>query len=479
MWIGTSIVLVASAILSRVGLIAWPFLNDSGLYAALGRTVATGGVMYRDLFDTKLPGAGLLASAFWLAFGAYWPGYVLTQLAIAMLAAVVLARAASRHVGATAVLPTFLFAVTFLNFNYIVFTGFQLETIQAFFEVLAAAAALEAVQNDDPLSATTAGLAAGCAVMAKPGGLGVAVALLVCLLMGKQRRKWVSIAGLLVGLSVPTLVTIYYTIRSGAMPYLPAALGDIHRYVAGTPVRADACLKLAVVLAVIGFPFCLRASRPCRAMLRSRKTQVLSFALLWFTFDFFSAVLQRRLYPYHFLPVVCPAALLYGMLPKTKPLRIALGLLPVSLLSLTWEGSSLSQIRRGTERTGVADYLLTHTTPADAVFADQAGRLLVQTGLNCGSRLTTFFYLVNDDDAPGEFGGLLLADFEARRPKYLVLDRGWDRAVPAMADCDILRQCPERRANFITEWKNIREYVGTHYRKETVVGGQEVYRRNP
>jgi len=78
--------------------IAWPFLNDAGLYAYMGKTVATGGVLYRDFYETKLPGVGLIASAFWRAFGPNWAGYVLSQLALAMLAAAMLARAARRHI---------------------------------------------------------------------------------------------------------------------------------------------------------------------------------------------------------------------------------------------------------------------------------------------------------------------------------------------------------------------------------------------
>jgi len=54
-------------------------------------------------------------------------------------------------------LPTFLFATVFLNLSQAVYTGFQLETIQAFFEALAAMAAIEALSSDDPLATLATG----------------------------------------------------------------------------------------------------------------------------------------------------------------------------------------------------------------------------------------------------------------------------------------------------------------------------------
>jgi hypothetical protein len=392
---------------------------------------------------------------------------------MALLAATALARAARRHIGHSAALPTLLFAAVFLNFNYFVFTGFQLETIQAFFEALAAAAALEALGNDDPFSAFAAGLAAGCAAMAKPGGIGVALVLAICLLRRKPFRIFLVVLGTL----VPTLATIYYTVQSGAWPLLPGVIRDISRYAAGTPVHVDAVLKVGLVLCVFGWPFAAQGFRACGSTSSTGGTSVLLFALLWFITDLVAAIAQRRLYPYHFLPLACPAALLYGLLPAARPMRVAIGLLPVALLSLTWEGSSLSNLACASRHTAVADYIAVHTTAHDTIFADQVGRLLIETNRQPGSRLGTFFYFVNDDAAPQDYCGVLLADFEARRPKYLVMSDGWDRAEPGLANCEILSQCPARRANFLVAWKRLRDYVHSHYSRETGIDRQLIYRR--
>jgi hypothetical protein len=189
--------------------------------------------------------------------------------------------------------------------------------------------------------------------------------------------------------------------------------------------------------------------------------------------------MQRRLYPYHFLPLACPAALIFGLVTvQIKPIRIAIGLLPIAMLSLTWEGSSISKISRGFQHMPVSDYIAAHATANDCVFADQIGRLLIETDRNPGSRLGTLFYLVNSDDAPRQYCQTLLADFDLRKPKYLVMPDGWDRPVPGLADCEILRQCPRRRENFIAAWAALREYVAGHYHQESKMDGVLIYRRS-
>ncbi len=457
-------------------MIAWPFLNDSGLYAQLGRTVASGGVLYRDFYETKLPGAALLASVFWRSFGPHWAGYVLCQLTLALLAAAALARAAHRHIASTSALPVFLFATVFLNLAQAVYTGFQLETLQAFFEALAAMAAIESLCNDDVLATFAAGLAAGTAAMAKPGGLGVAAAFLVMLVLFGRRRV-VHILFLSIGIAIPTAITSFYTWKTGAWEYAPGVLRDIAHYASGTPVDAAALLKLVVVLSIFVFPFAMRCFKTERAM--GGTPMILFFASLWFVIDLLAVLLQRRLYPYHFLPLACPAAILYGMLPRrATPISVALGVLPVALLSLTWEGSDITQLSRGFVHMPVSNYIATHTTVGDTVFADQIGRLLIETERQPGTRLGTFFYMVNDDDAPARYARILLDDFESRKPKYLVLAHDRDLKIPGLANCDILQHAPARRENFIAAWATLRDYVAARYHPETSIDGWIVYRRN-
>jgi len=233
-----------------------------------------------------------------------------------------------------------------------------------------------------------------------------------------------------------------------------------------------------VVFLIFGLPF---AARLCISKSNMGGTPMLRmFVIIWLLLDFIAVLTQRRLYPYHFLPMACSAALLYGLLPQpAKIASLALGLLPITLLSLTWEGSSISQLRHGFQNTTVSNYIALHTTANDTVFADQIGRLLIETDRQPGSRLGTFFYLVNDDDAPQRYGRTLQGDFESRKPKYLVLANGWDQKIPGLANCDILRHSPQRRENFLTAWATLREYVALRYHPEATIDGFCIYRRNP
>ncbi len=200
------------------------------------------------------------------------------------------------------------------------------------------------------------------------------------------------------------------------------------------------------------------------------------FVTAWLVFDLISVLIQRRLYPYHFLPLACPIALLYGMC-RSRPLRVAIGLLPIALFSLTWEGSSISKLNLGFEHLPESDYIAIHTTPNDAVFADQIGRLLIETDRKPGSRLGTFFYMVNDDNSPSQYCQILIGDFESHKTKYLVMPDDWDRPISGLANCDILQHTPARRANFIAAWAVLREYVARHYHLETKMDGKLIYRR--
>src|SRR5580693_6275374 len=132
---------------------------------------------------------------------------------MSLMTAWLLARAAARHFGPHAAVPTLLFAIVHLNMTFVVFGGFQLETLQAFFAVLAAGAALELIDGDDWRDAFVVGLAGGCAAMLKPTGLAVVAATFTILLAlrGRQPIKLVrDFLALAAGLSLPAVVTLIY-----------------------------------------------------------------------------------------------------------------------------------------------------------------------------------------------------------------------------------------------------------------------------
>jgi hypothetical protein len=86
----------------------------------------------------------------------------------------------------------------------------------------------------------------------------------------------------------------------------------------------------------------------------------------------------------------------------------------------------------------------------------------------------------NSDDAPQHYAGVMLSDFEHRRPKYVLLPRDFDswldqqdRSVAALPGYEV------RRANYRRAWRLIIDYVHAHYTAETNIAGDTLYRRQP
>ncbi len=138
-----------------------PFNCDASMFIYMGKVMNDGGKLGIDFCDNKFPTVGLLTGAAWRTFGTWWAGYVLMQMTMMLLAAGILARAMRRHVGDSAGLAAGCFALVLLNFSALVFGGFQLETIQVFFAILAAGAGIEAIYEQTFSDALVAGMGAG------------------------------------------------------------------------------------------------------------------------------------------------------------------------------------------------------------------------------------------------------------------------------------------------------------------------------
>jgi hypothetical protein len=433
---------------------------------------------------------------------------VLAQLAMALVGAGLLARAVQRcerRQDGHAALATFLYAAVFLNFCWAVFTGFQLEPIQAFFEILAAVAVIDGLRADGAAElaadALAVGLAAGTAAMLKPSGAAVAGAFLFCLAIQRcGRRRWfVAAAAAAVGIAIPCGVTAIYIWRTGIAEYLPGVWQQIRLYAEATPFEWFMGVKLAIVAMLLGFPLVVRmvpfrggakrVDRPAtrlssskseagRPLDAARRWEVASFALAWFLVDLVGVIAQRRMYLYHFYPLIPPAALLYGLMPRrARSAQVAVGLLPIALLSLRWHGTDVLHLSRGWQRDAVSQYVAARTHPGESVYADQIGRLLIETDREPGSRYGTFFYFINYDTAPQDYCRGMLADFERRRPTYVVIaaDAAAARGRPAREPEIAL--CPVRRDNFLRAGRRFDAYVNQHYVLETTIEGNDVYRR--
>ena len=505
---------VLLAVIGRGAYLAEPFAGDSGLYAYLGRTVWQGGLLYRDAFDTKPPGVGLLAAGVWAVFGGWWPGWILLQLTLSLAAAWSIGRAARRTVGPSAGVATGVAAAVFLSFSPVVKGGFQLETIQASLACFAAGFAMRALAGgrDAARLSFVSGLLGGAAMMVKPTGAAVLGAMAIALLLtAKQRGRRDAILPTLAaagGALVPTILVALWAWRSGVLPELPMVAVEIWRYGRGTPVMWLDWYKPAVVAAALAFPSAVRmgifrgrrwaedggpvvyetyrsrrdpAPRHRRIDPAGRVRRALwAFALSWALLELLGVMLQRRMYAYHFLPLAGPAALCFGLLPRRAALRPMLaGLGPIALISLLAAAPMWRRVPAALAGPCACDrYLAEHLRPGESVFADHVPPIVLEGGFGFGSRFGTTFHLVNDDGAPRRYTDLLLSDLSGRRPLYVMLPADLGRYVDVHErGVPMLALNPRRRAAFRLAWERIGAFVASHYAAEATVDGRVMWRR--
>jgi uncharacterized membrane protein YjjP (DUF1212 family) len=458
--------------LGRLAYIIRPFDSDGAMFIYMGRVISEGGRFCHDLCDNKFPTVGLMTSAAWRLFGPVWCQYVLLETALSLTMAWLLARSVARHFGPHAAVPTLLYAIVYLNMTFVVFGGFQLETLQAFFAVLAAGAALELFDGGDWRDAFVVGLAGGCAT-----------AMILFAVRAKQPLKLSThLLALTAGLALPAAVTLIYLVRADNLRDMPGLWHQIATYARNSSWDWWDALKPVTVAIMGGFPLFVRfvifRHAPDRILVRFNRAAV-AFVLLWLTAEMAGVIAQRRMYAYHFMVLIPPLALLYGMLPRRDRLApMVAALIPMGLFSIYGTALLIQYEYRGVYRLDVSDYLATRTEPTDTVWRDDAARLLLETGLHSGSRYPLTFLFANYDQAPLEYGAIILQDFARTKPKYIMLPSRFEK-VMAHQGHEILElnRFPIRRENYFKAWHDIRAYVLSHYELETHLEADDVYRR--
>jgi hypothetical protein len=480
----TLIVLLAvSALLGRLSYLVKPWDHDARMFVYLGKLVCDGGWYCHDVIDNKFPTVGMMTSVAWRAFGTFWPAYVVLQLLMAVGGALLLARSAARHFGEHARWPVALFALVYLNLNVAVFGGFQLETLQTFFAILAAGAAMEALADQSARDAFVVGLAAGCAMMLKPTGgaaLG-AFALAATSRFAHSPRKLIAHgASAACGVAIPAIAALLYLMRHDILNDMPALCRQIARYAAETPLAGADYLKPFIVCAVVGFPIAVRGWVCRRDRIRDAASGGLRlFVVSWFVLELLGAVMQRRMYSYHFLPVAAPAALLYGVFPRRNRVSaLAAALAPAALLSILGARETIAACWGQPQRMAVSDYIVAHTKQSDRVWQDSMPRLLMETNRQPGSRIPLAFLFFNYDQAPLEYSAIMLRDFELRRPKYLIMPQDLERKLSYESErAPEMQRRPIRAQNYRIAWRRIDAYVRAHYAPETTIEHETVWRR--
>jgi hypothetical protein len=494
-WVVAACVVIAVG--SRLSFLGDPFKNDAGIYIYLGKVLWEGGKLYSDFWETKFPSVPLIMAPLYAVFGAHWFGYVLVQAAMGIAGAWILARALCRYVASETYVPALLFGLIGLNVSRLTITGFQLETVQMFFEILAAWLVLRSLaRRDSMMAAFGAGLFASVAMMAKPTGLSVCAAAACAYLWEARelgaRRTAIRIGTLASGMLIPLIGVFAWVQSSSFRGEMPVLIREIRLYASGTPWRSLLQFKTWIFFVLPFAPAVLRMAI-VRILGDARETPVADdatkappqtaavFALAWAVIEVAAVLVQRRLYGYHFLVLVPPAVVIFALWPRSQRLGpIIAAIAPVAAISIYF---SITQGYRALANGGgslspVSRYVIDHTAPADAVWADPAARLLLETDRRPGSRLQMTFYLVNHDDAPKYFGDILLDDFEQRAVKYLILPVGWrDETRRVAQETPGTMWRPKRRAAYIAAMARIDWYVKEHYQLEATIDGKFVYRR--
>jgi hypothetical protein len=202
-----------------------------------------------------------------------------------------------------------------------------------------------------------------------------------------------------------------------------------------------------------------------------------TFLLAWLLLESIGVAMQRRMYAYHFMVLAPPLTLIFGELPRQARVRsLAAALGPLSAFSLC--GAVLIFQHPTGSTLAASDYLNHHAAPSDTVWKDDAARLLLETGLHCGSRYPLTFLFANTDTAPLEYSDQIVRDFQANRPRYIVLRSDLDDYVRHQRIYILeLERIPKRSANFQIAWERIGQYVHANYEVEATVGQQEIWRR--
>jgi hypothetical protein len=478
-------VCILSALVGRLSYLLHPFDSDGAMFIYMGKLVTEGGRVGYELIDNKFPTVGLITSGCWRIFGANWPSYVLLQMALSFAAAFLLARAATQNINRHAGLASGLFALVYLNFNFAVFGGFQLETLQAFFCIIAASAALYALCRDDPRDSFLVGLAAGTAAMLKPSGLGVLAAFAIATLWQHRRefrRLFLHAIASAAGLAIPALVAFAYLSAADLVKEMPTIWRQIARYASQSPWEPWDLSKPIIVIVIAGFPLLIRGivfRRPDHRISNPQNRSIILFAIIWIILEAAGVAAQRRMYAYHFLVLAAPAALLFGLIPrKSTAFTLTAALALPMMLSTYGAALELHDAHNPLEHLAASDYLTANTSNNDAVWQDGMQRLLIETNLKPGSRYPMTFLWVNDDDAPLEYCHAMLKDFDDRHPRYILLPTKIDWYIHAVSThIKELGLNPKRQANYIQAWHDLRDYVRKNYAPEAEAGKETIFRR--
>jgi hypothetical protein len=492
--IAAIVLCLACAAAARFVFLMHPWDGDSATFICCGKAMSEGARFGFDVCDNKFPTAALWDGLCWRALGSWWPGYVIAGSLTIAAAIAILVRMAGDFARRSAMLPTLLFALVYINFCPALFGGFQLETFLTFFGVAAAYFAMSGLRSGRVAPAFICGLMSGCSFYLKPTGLSVAAAYGVMELVGvwlpidganreggKRRgfgRFVRQSAALVVGVLIPILAALAYLYATDILGALPRLIRQITGYAQNSVWDGYTTVKILVALLALTVPMFIRKRLGTRETGPSSSTMLAMFATAWLAIEFVGVIAQRRMYGYHFLVLAAPAALLFGRLPaRAKFSTLLLPIVPAMFFSM-WVVVWQVYGRVDSHTMLVSQYLIDHAKPDDTVWMDYMPRLMMETGLKSASRhlITLPFY--NTDQSPKVMGAELLDDLAKHPPTYLIIPtKGREMLEAQCSFMAELKLRPQRKANYCAVWEAIFEFVDRNYEARANVGDRTVYVR--
>ncbi|MDB5327976.1 MAG: hypothetical protein JWM57_3545 [Phycisphaerales bacterium] len=484
-WIaGLSVALLALAM--RCCFVVEQYDGDMELFVYMGKLFGQGGRIGIELIDNKLPLVGPLMWPAYLLVGGWWAGYALLSIVMSVLATIAIVRTVA-IVRPSSTWPTAAMASVWIGFPLAVSAAFKLEHVQILTGSIAALAIMRCWKTQTAWNAFAAGLCAGIGALAKPTALSVLVGGAAALLVWnsvdfKTRLRLALYAA--AGVATAGAVALGYLIESGAIRAVPALVEQIRLYNSNSVwVGSTILVKFLSTTLILGGPLMIRGvAERKRAEPRNAGEGVpIVFALVWFAVELTGIVMQGRLYTYHFLPLMAPASLLFGLIAR-KPSAMTTLIAPVPVLfaSVVWTYTIVLHTPVPTDRLAANDYVKSHAAKGDAVWMDEEARILVESDLKAGSRIPLTFIFSNHDDAPQQFLSVLLSDFESRKPRWIVFASDWPERE------DFHRRCqaeyafrPRRGENLIRAWTELAGYVDSRYQRRARFGALDVYELKP
>ena len=324
-WIRSAlwIVLAVALVMAALPTLLYPLTRDQGIYAYIGDLMLHGGAPFRDAWELKPPAIYFAYMTAFVLFGRSELGVRLFDVLYALVSAAAvgaLAWEAFRDRG-TALLSGWLYAMCYYFFVHF----HSMATPEAFmapFLVLSAIGMLSGVRRKSYLAMFVAGVGAGGTFWFKPtAGVPVAAVLVwSCVQMWRDRWSrslvWRGIVAFVAGGALGLLPIGLYLYGHGLRELLEiwGVYGARTYLEAGGLVRGDGLLSvLDVTLRYVRdwqLMVWLSLAGAVGAFAWRRRNRAGEAVVLFLLSCILATLLQAKLFEYHWIPILAPAAIL-------------------------------------------------------------------------------------------------------------------------------------------------------------------------